>query len=326
MDGRLDGRGTGCKPRPPGGVSPTAIGPYDGVKDPAIGTDSMKGSPDHALAVTAGARTIDRREVGRFRVSLAEFDGKHRISSHFHERACVSVVLHGQFVQRFGGSEYVCPPGGLLAKPPGERHDDRWCGVRTRHVILEPDPDAHSSLGPLSESVERIGYRLDPWALGLGRRIEREIVEPDDITDLALEALALELLVRLHRRSASDPPAGQPPRWLERARECLDDRYAERLRLGELAESAGVHPAQLTRHFRRYYGTTPSAYVRQLRLRAAMADLAHAHTGSLSSIAWRHGFADQSHLTRQLKRATGLTPAAYRSAATDPRTPSDTPE
>lgn len=278
----------------------------------------MKASRQLPLDVTSGARTIDQREVGRFRVSLADFDGTHRIASHFHERACVSVVLHGQFVQRFGGREYVCPPGGLLAKPPVERHDDRWCGVRTRHVILEPDPEAHPSLGPLSESVERIGYRLDPWALGLGRRIERELLEPDDVIDLALEGLALELLVRLHRRAGGDSPAGRPPRWLERARECLEDRYAERLRLGDLAEAAGVHAAQLTRHFRRYYGTTPSSYLRQLRLRAAMAELAHEHTRSLSRIAWRHGFSDQSHLTRQLKRATGLTPAAYRSAAMDP--------
>lgn len=276
----------------------------------------MSSSPDQALEVTDGARTLGRREVGRFRVSLADFDGKHRILSHFHQRACVSVVLLGQFVQRFGGSEYVCPPGGLLAKPPGERHDDRWCGVRTRHVILEPDAEAHASLGPLAESVEQIGYRLDPWALGLGRRIEQEFLEPDGVTDLALEGLALELLVRLHRRSSVDPPPGGPPRWLERARECLNDQYAERFRLGDLAADAGVHPAQLTRHFRRYYGTTPSDYLRQLRLRAAMSDLARAGSGSLSRIAWRHGFADQSHLTRLLKRSTGLTPAAYRAAAT----------
>ncbi|HSE40590.1 MAG TPA: AraC family transcriptional regulator [Acidobacteriota bacterium] len=33
---------------------------------------------------------------------------------------------------------------------------------------------------------------------------------------------------------------------------------------------------------------------------------------SLSEIALRSGFADQSHLTRSFKRETGWTPAAYR--------------
>lgn len=264
--------------------------------------------------MTDGAAIIQRLDAGRFRVSLAEFDGGHRIASHFHERACVSLILCGRFVQRFPNAEYTCPPGGLLAKPPGERHDDRWCGVRTRHVIVEPDPEAHTAaLGPLAHTVESIGFRVDPWALGLGRRMAAELREPDDVTELALEALALELLLRLHRGDDVEE-VGAPPRWLAGVRESLHDRHCESLRIGDLAAESGVHPTQLTRLFRAHYGTTPAAYLREVRLQAAMDDLARGEA-SISRVALRHGFADQSHLTRWLKRSTGLTPAVYRAVA-----------
>lgn len=270
----------------------------------------MQTNVEGPLAVTDGAAVIRRLEAGRFRVSLAEFAGSHRIPSHFHERACVSLILSGRFVQRFRGAEYTCPPGGLLAKPPGERHDDRWCGVRTRHVIVEPDPTSHATLGPLVDTVETIGFRLDPWALGLGRRMAAELARPDDVTALALEALALELLLRLHRGDGTEEE-GSPPEWLERVRSILHDRHGASLRMSDLADEAGVHPTQLTRLFRSHYGTTPAAYLREVRLQAAMDDLA-AGEPSLSRVAARHGFSDQSHLTRWLKRTTGLTPAVYR--------------
>jgi AraC family transcriptional regulator len=37
---------------------------------------------------------------------------------------------------------------------------------------------------------------------------------------------------------------------------------------------------------------------------------------SLSEVAYRAGFADQSHLTRVFQRATGMTPARYRATRT----------
>jgi AraC family transcriptional regulator len=56
---------------------------------------------------------------------------------------------------------------------------------------------------------------------------------------------------------------------------------------------------------------SPGEYVRRLRVERARADLEKSRD-SLSAIALRHGYADQSHFTREFRRATGLTPAAYR--------------
>jgi AraC family transcriptional regulator len=70
----------------------------------------------------------------------------------------------------------------------------------------------------------------------------------------------------------------------------------------------------VSRTFGAVHGRTLGQYVRELRLEAAQAELAQG-ARPLAEVALRAGFSDQSHLTRALKRATGLTPARYRSLA-----------
>jgi AraC-like DNA-binding protein len=248
--------------------------------------------------------------VGRLRVSTAWFRAGTRIDSHYHERACLSVIVEGYFQQRFPGAAYDCPAGGVLVKPPGERHVDRWGDRATRHVMIEPLV-VDDTLGPARPIFERVSYRLDPGFASLATRIIRELAGSDDLVPLAVEALAADLIVRVGRGPRVPAPGSNPPAWLRRVRETLQDRYAETPVLARLAADAGVHPSRLSHEFRRYYGTSPSSYLRGVRLARARSDLEAGRLG-LAEIAARHGFSDQSHLTRELKRATGWTPAAYR--------------
>jgi AraC family transcriptional regulator len=127
---------------------------------------------------------------------------------------------------------------------------------------------------------------------------------------LAVEGLLLEMVAAL-TRSASIPQDG--PVWLRRVEDLLRSRFSETITLGELAEEAGVHPIYLASVFRKRFGCSVGEFVRQLRVDRAATLLAHPRT-SLAEIAFLTGFADQSHFTRIFKRATGLTPAAYRQA------------
>ncbi|TML40685.1 MAG: helix-turn-helix transcriptional regulator [Actinobacteria bacterium] len=98
---------------------------------------------------------------------------------------------------------------------------------------------------------------------------------------------------------------------LRSAEELLRARLSDRLGLGELAETVGVHPAYLARAFRAHYGLSVGEYGRRLRLAWAAAELAGGET-PLAEIATEAGFADQSHFTRVFKRHVGATPARYR--------------
>ncbi|MBP6013748.1 MAG: helix-turn-helix transcriptional regulator [Alphaproteobacteria bacterium] len=82
----------------------------------------------------------------------------------------------------------------------------------------------------------------------------------------------------------------------------------------DLSESLELRPYEFTRKFAREFGLPPRAYRRQARLQRAMTLLAEGGS-SLAQIATETGHYDQSHLTRNLKQETGLTPLQFRAAA-----------
>lgn len=268
-------------------------------------------APAVAAEVTAGSPRARQVETGRFRVSDALFPPRLHIPSHYHDRAVLSVVIGGRFLQTLPGRSCDCPPGGVIVKPPGVVHVDRWYDSTSHHLIVEADPGAFEQLGACAALMEETRHVVSPAAEGLARRIVRELAGDDPARELAVEALTLELMVRILRGLDTRHAHRDPPGWLERVRQLLHDRFREKLGLDELAGEAGVHPTHLSRTFAEHFPVGVTGYLRQLRLESARRELADTDD-AISRIAHRNGFADQSHLTRALKKATGLTPAVYR--------------
>jgi AraC family transcriptional regulator len=79
----------------------------------------------------------------------------------------------------------------------------------------------------------------------------------------------------------------------------------------ELAIGEGVHPADLARNFRRFYGSSAGEYVRRVRVEAARR-LIRESDELLVNIALACGFSSQSHLCTTFRRVTGFTPGSYR--------------
>ncbi len=266
-----------------------------------------------ATDVTLGAEYRGCVRAGPFRVSIARFPPHFSIPSHFHEWSCVSVLMAGRFEQRFPGRSCDCPPGVVLAKPAGERHEDRWFGAWSRHLIIEIDPDRHEELGPSRAMAEQIVHVPDVGAELIAHSAWQELSEADSVTPLAVEGLVLQLLARAQRRDQAGPLTNAAPPWLDAARDYLHDNYRASIRLAEVAAAAGVHPDYLSRVFGAVYRVTIGEYVRRLRVEAAALRLA-ASNESISAIAHGTGFSDQSHLTRVFKQRMGVTPGRYRVA------------
>ena len=262
------------------------------------------------IPVTHGAPSVRSLVVSGFRVSSAQFPGSFRIDSHHHERACLSVIVDGFFEQRFRGRSVECPAGSVLVKPPEEWHRDWWGSAPTTHVIVEPER-IDGALGPLRDVFETISHQVNPRAGFLARQLTRELNLEDDLAPLAIEALSLELVVAAGRRLRQIRADAPPPDWLRRCRDLLLDQYQNPPLMRELASEAGVHASTFSTSFRRAFGLSPGEYLREHRLTRARVDL-EATQDDIAAVALRHGYADQSHFTRELKRHTGLTPAAYR--------------
>ena len=91
----------------------------------------------------------------------------------------------------------------------------------------------------------------------------------------------------------------------------LRERFAEPLRVADLAARAGLSPFQLTRRLRALFGLTPAQLLTQTRIEAARRMLQESDV-PVAEIALACGYADQSAFTRAFKAVTGAPPARYR--------------
>jgi AraC-like DNA-binding protein len=81
------------------------------------------------------------------------------------------------------------------------------------------------------------------------------------------------------------------------------------IRIEELARQVGLSQSALERRFRRNVGTSPKQFASILRLKNAVR--LRVVGNDFTSIAHSAGYSDQSHLTNDFKRVTGLAPSAF---------------
>ncbi|GGY19283.1 GlxA family transcriptional regulator [Streptomyces djakartensis] len=89
------------------------------------------------------------------------------------------------------------------------------------------------------------------------------------------------------------------------------ERLGEPLTVGDLAARARVSPATLHRRFRAQLGTTPLAWLTGERV-ALACRLIERGEERLDVVAARSGLGTAANLRARLRRATGLSPSAYR--------------
>ncbi len=141
-------------------------------------------------------------------------------------------------------------------------------------------------------------------------RLHREMWIEDSASPLVMEALIVELVAGCVRCRL---PQGDttPPRWLRQARELVQSRFRERLALGEIAVSVGIHPSHLSRMFRIQYGETVGEFARRLRLEEAVRQIAATRL-PIGEIATNSGFCDNAHFSNVCQRVLGVSPVDIR--------------
>lgn len=245
------------------------------------------------------------RQLGGVLVVQNRYVPNQQLQKHAHQRAFISFVIAGTYVEYCGDRAIRCPRGTLVFHPSGEEHSDRFESQEAILLGIEVDD-------PYVSDQRLFGSRhvmTGPETL-VAHQIARELKEQCLVSDLVMESLVAELISNCCHGSGRKGT----PRWLGTAIEMVNERYACRLGLTEVAAAAGVHPVHLARQFRLRMGCTFGEFVRRVRIARALAQLRRT-SASIAEIAAATGFADQSHLTRLITATVGLSPAAYRREA-----------
>jgi AraC-like DNA-binding protein/quercetin dioxygenase-like cupin family protein len=178
-----------------------------------------------------------------------------------------------------------------------------------------------------AETDFRFGLKLPPDRTAqiaeMLRQIMLELKTPDNGSALAIESLALYAITLLCRDyanqfSAATKKVGPLARSaaIQKTMAHIDEHYAEKVTLGELARLAHMAPNHFGRVFRDATRMTPMDYVQNARLRAAQ-NLLLSCDRSVTEVGLECGFYDAAHFSRSFSRAFGCSPNRFRKQAAE---------
>ena len=252
------------------------------------------------------SRLIRMRKMDDRRVNVVFYPGGMRQERHRHGVASFSFVASGRYEEHVGRQTHSRGPSTLIYHPAGEEHAVNFeSDVRIFSVEFRGRWSSN-----VSDSLERSLTHRSELVAWLGTRLGREMMRVDTASTLAIEGLISEMvaegargkILKEEKRSAA---------WLSRATEFLHDNFTCTLSLDEVARTAGVHSAHLSRVFRQKMGCTVGEYVRRLRFEFACQQILSSER-PLCDVACDAGFADQSHFNRIFRNEMGMTPYRYR--------------
>jgi AraC family transcriptional regulator len=134
---------------------------------------------------------------------------------------------------------------------------------------------------------------------------------------LYIESLANILAVHLLRQYAATKPGltiykgGLPERKIGQVLEYINEHLHQDIKLADLAQLLDMSQFHFSHLFKQAIGTSPYQYLLQQRVERAK-QLLKQKERSIMEIALDCGFNSHSHLSKQFRQLTGMTPKAYR--------------
>ena len=221
-------------------------------------------------------RRVHPPSQGRERHGAGDF-----LPRHVHEEAFATIVLSGGYVEAGDTGRHRAEPGDALIHGPYEFHLDHFDRGSTEVLVVPVEAGGFScAAGRLSDldAIVRI-LEHDPAA--------------------AEEAI----------RGQLEPKPVSLPDWPDILAHDLSRDPA--LSLGEWADRHRLSAGSVSRGFGQVYGVTPAAYRLLQRTHRAIRAILGSEA-PLAALAQNCGFADQAHMVRSVRHATGLTPRALR--------------
>lgn len=255
-------------------------------------------------------------DVGNIELLHARVE-RRGLAPHWHEEYSVSVSLRGGLAFDFRGSRHSAQSGIISCIPPGEVHNAYAATGECWEFVsfLVPAAAVREILNGIecADPLPGFGDRLvsDTGTAARLISLHNLLAGSGDLLDR--QSASLAVLGDFFRRHSTLRRHMRAPQreheCIRRVREYLHDRYADPIPLSALASHAGLSPYYFLRTFRAAMGMTPHAYLNQIRLAEAKRRLAGGAPASEAALAC--GFYDQSHMTRQFKRSSFVTPGKY---------------
>ena len=214
--------------------------------------------------------------------------------------------------------------GNLIFLTPGTRDHLLFHGP-SRRIVVSVDPALirqranDLELKCVPEFENRWAFQDEQLRL-LISEMEREMSSGWAMGSLYGDSLSTAFAIALVKK-CGQPVLGSPqlkgglsPARLRRVLSYIHENFQRDIRLGELANIAGLSDYHFARSFRQTTGATPHQYLSQIRIKCAKSLLLRRHWTVLQ-VAGAVGFADASRLSKVFRANTGVSPGEWRRGA-----------
>ncbi|WP_433496355.1 AraC family transcriptional regulator [Sphaerimonospora sp. CA-214678] len=289
----------------------------------------------HELSIAKRETRIDARmngtSFGSTGLYFMDYGGEVLIAADEWESCfVVPIPLAGAAQVSHRGERIVTTPELGFVLSPTERVSMHW-EAGTPHLVAwfdraaleahlgrllgwEPHRRLVFSLGmdltrPLARSwlsvVDMIRREAETGGDMLGRPLVLNQVE-----ELLMTQLLLTQVNNYTPALAEEPPRAAPAA-VKRAMELIEAHAARPVTMADIAVAVGLDARALRDGFRRHLDTTPTAYLREVRLERARAELRLRGPGgtTVADVARRWGFVDPGRFSRAYRRHFGETPS-----------------
>lgn len=234
---------------------------------------------------------------------------------HMHEAYQISLINAGATIFRYRRSRQIAPAGSLMAIIPGEVHENVSVGARTfAGIYAEPTFLHQLELLERPEQVPYISEAVirDTTSLALFTAIFQTFSEPSSL--LERETCLVQAFTHVFAYYTDKRLAGckvdQEHRAVALVKDFIRERYEENVTLCDLSAITGLHKNYLLNVFTKEVGMSPHRYL--INIRISQAKRLIRQGVPLTEVAAATGFSDQSHLTREFRKHSLVTPGTYR--------------
>lgn len=228
------------------------------------------------------------------------------------------------YVQSQDGNTFtgLIQKGDFSLAPAGSPFFARWEGhEHCLEVKLTDQFIRKVAQETLKQDCDRIslvpGFRMrDPQIETIAMMLLTE-GQQNTASSLMMDSLANVLTVHLLRQYATIQPhlpvydGGIPQRQLAQVLDYMDVHLEQDLKLADLAQLLDMSQFHFSRLFKQSMGLSPFQYLLQQRVERAK-QLLKQTDQPIVDIAFECGFSSHSHLSRQFRQVTGMTPKVYR--------------
>ena len=240
---------------------------------------------------------------------LSQYDyHTERTPWHYHENPYFMYVLTGNMKDCNSRKETLCPAGSLMFNNWQEPHFGSKHSKEASGFHFELDRSWFETNNIDLNLFEGSQGITNPLLHILFFDLYREFCLSDTESQLSVEQLAFQVCDGLQNDRIIN--SSNIPEWVYGLKELLHYDTSD-VSLTYLSKELGVHPVHISRTAQKYFSTTLGEYRRQLKLKKALPLIMNKEL-TLTQIAYKCGFSDQSHFIRVFKSYFNSNPNVYR--------------